>query len=186
MSEPGRRLVHASGSLVPIGYVLSVLTWPQVQALVVLATGIATVLEGLRLSGRLDWWVYHRFTREYETDWPAGYAIALVGATVTVLVFPPQVAVPALLMLTIADPVSGVLSSGKLAVKQGYVLLATFGISLSIAGLLLVPTIPAIMGATAATVADGIKPTIAGYVIDDNLTIPIGAAAAMQVGLVIF
>lgn len=185
MSEPGRRLVHASGSLVPIGYVLGVLAWPHVQGLVLLATAIATVLEGLRLSGRLDLWVYERFTRDYEADWPAGYALALVGASVTVLAFGPRVAVPALLMLTIADPVSGVLSSGKLAVKQGYVLLATFGISLAIAGLLLVPTIPAVLGATAATVADGVKPTIAGYVIDDNLTIPIGAAAAMQVGFLL-
>lgn len=186
MIEPGRRLVHASGSLVPLLYVVDVLTWPQVQGLVLLAMAIATVLESLRLSGRLDWWAYRRFTRDYEADWPAGYALALVGATVTVLLFDPIVAVPALLMLTIADPISGILSSGSLEVKQGYVLLATFGISLGIAGLLLVPPGPAILGATAATVADGIKPTIAGYVIDDNLTIPIGAAAAMQVGFLLF
>ncbi len=177
--------MHASGSLVALLYVVDVLTWPQVKGLVLLAMAIATVLQGLRLSGRLDWWVYRRFTRDYETDWPAGYALALVGATVTVLVFDPIVAVPALLMLTIADPISGILSSGSLEVKQGYVLLATFGISLGIAGLLLVPPGPAILGATAATVADGIKPTIAGYVIDDNLTIPIGAAAAMQVGFLL-
>ncbi|MFB6086342.1 MAG: dolichol kinase [Halodesulfurarchaeum sp.] len=185
MSEPGRRLVHASGSLVPIAYVMELITWPQVTGLVLLAMSVAAVLEGLRLSGRLDWWVYRRFTREYEAHWPAGYAIALVGATVTVLAFDPRVAVPALLMLTIADPVSGMLSRKSLEVKRGYVLLVTFGLSLAIAGLLFVPTIPAVLGATAATVADGVKPTIAGYVIDDNLTIPIGAATAMQIGFVL-
>ncbi|MDR5656110.1 dolichol kinase [Halodesulfurarchaeum sp. HSR-GB] len=183
MSEPGRRLVHASGSLVPIAYVFEVLTWRQVQGLLVLALAVVTVLEGLRLSGRLDWWVYERFTRDYEAHWPAGYALALLGATATVLVFRPTVAVPALLMLTIADPISGVLSSDELAVKQGYVLLVTFGVSLGIAGLLRVPLLAAVLGAGAATVADGVKPTIAGYVIDDNLTIPVAAATAMELGL---
>ncbi|MDZ7849949.1 MAG: dolichol kinase [Halodesulfurarchaeum sp.] len=185
MSEYGRRLVHASGSLVPIAYVMDIITWPQATGLVLIAMAIATVLEALRLSGHLDLWVYERFTRDYEANWPAGYALALVGASVTVLAFDPRVAVPALLMLTIADPVSGILSSGSLEVKQGYVLLATFGISLGIAGLLLIPPGPAVMGAATATVADGAKPTIGGYVIDDNLTIPIGAAAAMQVGFLL-
>ena len=185
MSEPGRRLVHASGSTVPLLFVFDVLTWPQVQGIVVIAMSIATVLEGLRLSGYLDLWVYDRFTRDYEANWPAGYALALVGATVTVLVFQPLVAVPALLMLTIGDPISGILSSGRLEVKQGYVLLATFGICLGIAGVLLVPAGPAVLGAGAATVADGVKPTVSGYVIDDNLTIPVFAAVAMQLGLLV-
>ncbi|PSQ60006.1 MAG: dolichol kinase, partial [Halobacteriales archaeon SW_9_67_25] len=35
----------------------------------------------------------------------------------------------------------------------------------------------------AATVADGVKPVVAGYVLDDNLTIPPAAAVAMTVGL---
>lgn len=183
MSEPGRRLVHASGSLVPLAYVADLLTWGQVQALVLVALSVATVLEGLRLSGRLDWWVYRRFTREYEADWPAGYALALAGAAVTILLFGPRVAVPALLMLTIADPLSGVLGSGSLEVKEGYVLLATFGICLGIAGLLGLGPVPAVLGAGAATTADGVKPRVGGFVIDDNLSIPIGAAAAMWVGL---
>ena len=182
MTEIGRRVVHASGSLVPLAFLAGLLTWVHVQGLVLLATAIAAVLEGLRLSGRLEWRVFRQFTREYEADWPAGYALALVGASATVLVFGPRVAVPALLMLTIADPISGVLGSGRLKVKAGYVLLATFGICLGIAGLLRVPPLPALLGAGAATAADGLKPSIRGYVIDDNLSIPIAAAAAMWVG----
>lgn len=166
----------------PLAYLAGLLTWPQVQGLILATTAVTAVLEGLRLSGRLDWWVYRQFTREYEADWPAGYALALVGASVTVLLFGPRIAVPALLMLTVADPISGVLSSGSLEVKAGYVLLVTFGICLGIAGLLRVPTLPAVLGAGAATAADGLKPRIAGYVIDDNLSIPIAAAAAMWVG----
>ena len=170
----------------PLLYVFEVLTWRQAQVIVLSAMAVATVLEGLRLSGYLDWWVYRTFTREYEQHWPAGYALALFGASVTVLVFEPRVAVPALLMLTIGDPVSGILGGNTLEVKEGYVLLVTFGICLSIAGLLAVPTGAAVLGAGAATIADGTTPSVRGYVIDDNLTIPIVAASAMSIGLALF
>jgi dolichol kinase len=86
-------------------------------------------------------------------------------------------------MLTIGDPVSGVLSRGVLAVKQVYVLLAMFGTCLAIASVLLVPFWPAVAGSVAATAADGFKPTVAGRVVDDNLSIPIVAATAMQLVL---
>ncbi len=185
MSEVGRRLVHVSGTTVPVLYLLELLTWTHVKYLLLAATVIALALEVLRLSGGLDLWVYDRFTRDYEQDRVAGYALAIVGAAITSWVFDPFVAVPAMLMLTIADPVSGVLSGNSLEIKQGYVLLATFGICLAIASLLLVPFVPAIAGALAATAADGVKPTIAGRVLDDNLSIPVSAAVAMQAVLLV-
>jgi len=46
-----------------------------------------------------------------------------------------------------------------------------------------VPLPAAILGGLAAMVADGVKPIINGFVVDDNLTIPIYAAVAMTVGL---
>ena len=185
MSELGRRLVHVSGTTIPVLYLLEVLRWTQVKYLLLAAAVIALVLEGLRLSGHLDVWVYQRFTRDYEQERVAGYALALVGAAITGWLFEPFVAVPALLMLTIADPVSGVLSRDTLAIKQGFVLLATFGICLAIASLLRVPFWPALAGAGAATLADGVKPSVGGRVLDDNLTIPVFAAVAMQVVLVV-
>jgi dolichol kinase len=42
-----------------------------------------------------------------------------------------------------------------------------------------------VAGAGAATAADGVKPTIAGRVLDDNLTIPIAAGAAMALVLLL-
>jgi dolichol kinase len=41
----------------------------------------------------------------------------------------------------------------------------------------------AILGGLAAMVADGVKPIIGDFVVDDNLTIPVFAALAMFVGL---
>ena len=185
MSELGRRLVHASGSVVPVLYLLDVLAWIHVRYLLLFAVAGVAALEALRLDGRLDLWVYRELTRSYEKRQIAGYALAIAGAAITVWAFEPFVAVPALLMLTIADPVSGVLSRDALEIKQGYVLLATFGVCLAIASLLLVPLFAALAGAAAATVADGVKPIVAGRVVDDNLTIPIAAAAAMQVALLV-
>ncbi|MFB6267454.1 MAG: dolichol kinase [Halodesulfurarchaeum sp.] len=185
MSEPGRRLVHASGSLVPGAYLAGLLTWEAVRWLLLAGLVLAAVLEALRLRDRLDWWIYRRLTREYEDEAVAGYALAVFGAAVTGWLFPPGVAVPALLMLTLADPASGLLSRDELGIKRSYVLLAMFGLCLAIASLLLVPFWPAVAGAAAATAADGVKPTVGEWVIDDNLTIPTVAAAAMHVGLLV-
>ncbi len=185
MSELGRRAVHISGSLLPGLYLLDVATWVHVQYVLALASVIAVTLETIRLTRGIDFWAYNRLTRDYEDDNIAGYALAIFGGTITAVAFEPFVAVPAMLMLTIADPVSGVLSRDDLGVKQGFVLLAMFGVCMAIASVLLVPLWPAVAAAGAATAADGLKPTIAGRVIDDNLTIPIAAGVAMQVGLVL-
>ncbi|WP_415379556.1 dolichol kinase [Halosimplex sp. TS25] len=175
-----RRLVHASGTAVPLSYLLvAEITWRHIQVLLVAGLMVAFVLEVIRLIVGLDWRIYEKLTREYEQDNLAGYFLAVFGMTVVALVFEPEIAVPALLMLTIADPVSGLLGSGELrTAKDVSVLLVTF----AVATLLAVPFVPpvaAVLGGVAATVADGIKPVIRGYVIDDNLTIPVAGAVAM-------
>ena len=195
--EVTRRLVHASTSVVPLSYVfLDAVTWRAVQGFLVVAVAVATLLEVVRLYVGLDWAVFDRLTREYEQDNLAGYFLGTVGMTAVALAFPPTetalvaslgpspVAVPAILMLTVADPVSGLLGSGTLrAAKQAWVLLATFGVATLLA-VPFVPSIAAVAGGVAATVADGLKPVVRGYVVDDNLSIPVAAAAAMYVVVV--
>lgn len=185
MSELGRRLVHASGAVVPGAYLAGLLAWPTLRWLLVLGSVGALALEALRLSGYVSWRVFDRLTREYEQDNPAGYALYVLSWTATAWLFAPGVAVPAMLMLALADPASGLLSGDELGVKQGWVLLATFGVCMSIASLLDVPPLPAVAGSLAATLADGATPVVWGYVVDDNATIPLGAAAAMWVGLAV-
>ena len=66
--------------------------------------------------------------------------------------------------------------------KDVTVLLTTF----AVATLLAVPFVPAtaaVCGGVAATVADGIKPVVRGYVIDDNLSIPVASAVAMYLAV---
>ena len=179
--ELKRRLVHASGSGLVALYLLAEyldapLTWDRFRVLmVVLAVG-AIGLEFLRLRVGLESWIYEKLTREYEQEQFAGYGYYMLSMTVVVLFFEPEIALPAMLMLAIGDPVSGALSDDTLRrVKRPQVLAATFGVMLVLA-LPFLPTAAAVAAAIGATVADGVKVTYGEFVLDDNLTIPIYAA----------
>ena len=182
-SEVKRRLVHVSGTGYPALYLLGLAGYDQLRLLLVASAVGALVLEAIRLFVGLEWRIFDELTREYEQDNLAGYALYMFGMTAAALAFQPKVAIPAMLMLTIADPISGLVGSGELGVKATHTLLLTFGVCALIASLSGLPALVAFLGALAATLADGAKPVIAGYVVDDNLTIPIGAAVAMHVAL---
>jgi len=187
--ELARRGVHAAGSVLPLAHVLApeVVTWPRLQYLVLAGLVLTGALEVARLAGGLDHAIFRRLTREYERENPAGYALYVIGGGAVVLLAPPAIAVPAVLMLTLGDPISGIVSDGRLRPVKGVVpLAAMFGTCLLVGGLAATVWFPdqlslpaAIAGALAATVADGAKPVVAGYVIDDNITIAPVAAAVM-------
>lgn len=183
--EIRRRVVHASGAFVPAAYLVDahygvgLVTWRVVQALAVAGLIVTAFLEAARLYGGLEHAIYEQLTREYEQDSVAGYALYVLSSTVVVLVFQPQIAVPALFMLTLADPIGGLLSSGELrSVARPRVLVGMFLVSFALA-YPFVPPLAAAAGAFGAMVADGVKPRIRGWVVDDNLTIPILAAVLM-------
>ena len=182
-SELGRRLVHVGGGFPVYLYLVGWLHWPQLRAIYLLGIGAAVVLEAVRLFVGVDWWIYRELTREYEQDNPAGYALYVVGSAVVALTFAPRIAVPAVLMLAIVDPVSGLLTgNGHGRVKPPRVIAVTFTLA-GLIGLVFVPLHAAVAGAALATVADGATPVVRGHVVDDNLGIPIGAAVAMWVAL---
>jgi dolichol kinase len=189
MGELRRRGVHLLGTLVPAGYLLDdalgvdLVAWHHLQYALVGGTLVAFGLEALRLSGRVEWEIYEHLTREYEQGNLAGYAIYAVGMTAAALAFQPAVALAAMFMLTVGDPISGLLSSGSVG-KTPPVLAVMFLVCLGLAWPL-VPPGAAVAGAATATLADGVKPVVRGYVIDDNLTIPIGAGAAMALVLAV-
>jgi len=188
--EVARRLVHVTGATVPVAYLLGddLVGWRLVQLFLAVALVAVVVLEFLRLSVGLDWAIYDRLTREYEQENPAGYALYIVGMAAVAgavdIGLPVGAAVAAMLMLAIGDPISGLLGSAEASnVKQAWVLLVMFGVCTLLAAPF-VPTTAALLGGVAATFADGVKPTIAGYVVDDNLSIPVLGAVAMWVGVV--
>lgn len=194
MSELQRRLVHLSGASLPLLYALGLLPWRYLQGLLVLGSSAAAVLEVLRLFAGLDWAIYDRLTREYERDNPAAYALYMFSTTAVALAFEPYVAVPGMLMLAVGDPISGVLGRNDVGTTKRLEALAVmFGVCFLLAlPFLIAPAagttlaggvLSAAVGAAAATLADGVKPVIAGYVVDDNLSIP--PAACVGIALVL-
>lgn len=194
MSEIERRFVHASGTGFPALFLLDLATWQQLQYLLVLATAAAGLLEFLRLYVGLNWSIYDRLTREYEQDNPAGYALYFVSMTAVAFLFEPPVAVPGMLMLTVGDPISGLLGSNEAGrAKRFGVLAAMFAVCFLLAVPFTTSAVPssawlvgvaaAAVGATGATLADGVKPVVATYVIDDNLSIPPAACLGIWIVL---
>jgi len=189
VAELGRRVVHASGAGFPGLYLLSLVDWATLRLILVGFAGTAALLELLRLSVGLDWAVYDRLTREYEQDNPAGYALYAVSMAAVGLVFPPPVAVPGMLMLALADPVGGMLgSAGVREWKAPGVVVATFGVSFLLAAPFTVgargPAVGALaaaVGAVGAAAADGYKPRVFGFVVDDNASIPVLACLGIAV-----
>lgn len=181
--EVRRRFLHAAGAVFPALYLVDVVSWTQLQAIYLAGSALAIGLEAVRLVLEVEWRVFEQLTREYEASNPAGYALYTVSSTAVVVAFDPIVAVPAVLMLALGDPVSGVLATNEFhRPKRPTVMAAMFAVCAVIA-IWFVPLVPAVLGALVATLADGFTPVLAGYVIDDNLSIPIGAASAMWVGL---
>ena len=181
--EVRRRFVHVGGAAFPLAYLAGVVTWPQLQLIYVAGLLVALVLEFVRLVLGVEWWLFDQLAREYERSNVAGYALYVIGSTVAVLVFEPRVAVPAVLMLAVVDPVSGLLADNEFREPKRPTVLA---VAFALSGLIAAPFVPlpsALLGAAATTAADGMTPVIRGHAIDDNLTIPIGAGAAMWVGL---
>jgi dolichol kinase len=182
--ELGRRLVHASGTGLPIIYLLGI-AWRDVAILYLAFTIGAVALDMIRLYTGLDWWIYEHLTREYEQDNPAGYVLYMLSSAVTWFVFDPAVAVPAIMMLTLGDPISGIVGSGELRfVKRPTALAIMFAVCVLIAVPFHYAAPPTVIaGAVGGTLADGVKLSVSGYIIDDNLTIPVVAGAAMQLAV---
>ncbi|MCO8266851.1 dolichol kinase [Haloferax prahovense] len=186
-AEVKRRLVHASGSGMPLLYLLGLVEWRTLGYLFVFLAAVVSVLELLRLFGGLEWAVYDELTREYEQDNVAGYALYVYSQTAVALVFDPHVAVPGMFMLTIGDPISGLMGSAPVGeLKSVRTLAAMFAVCFVLAAPFVIPVsgvvaggLAAAAGAAGATLADGVKPVVAGYVIDDNLSIPPVACVAI-------
>ncbi|GAB7095900.1 dolichol kinase [Halolamina litorea] len=184
MTELGRRAVHASGTGIPALYLLGVVDWPGVRLLLVGLSVAVTALEFVRLVLDYEWPLFDQLAREYERENVAGYALYAYSQAVVALLFTPAVALPGMVMLTIGDPVSGYLGDNDAGTaKQAGVLGVMFFVCFALAAPFTVAVVglpvgvaAAATGAAGATLADGVKPVVAGRVIDDNASIPIAAA----------
>jgi dolichol kinase len=176
--EFGRKLVHGLGTAFPALLVVPFIEWIHVTVLMVLVTTAVVSLEVLRLQFGVTVFLHDLLLREYEHDSPAAYMLYMLSMTVVAVVFDPGVAIPAILMLAIGDPIAGVVSADELRlVKRPTALAAMFAVCALLAAPFAVDQPLAVaLGAAGGTVADGVKPTIGEFVVDDDLTVaPLGA-----------
>lgn len=184
-----RRIIHAAGALYVAPYLLGWLSWEWTRVLLVTGLIVVALLEGIRLIVGLDHAIYRALTRPYERESVAGYALYQVSMTWVGLWFAPPIAIPAMWMLALGDPVSGALGTNAAdEFKRPRVWVATFLVCLVVALPITIPafgttvgTLAAAVGAFGAAVADGLPPVIRGRAVDDNLTIPLFAAIGIWV-----
>ncbi|MCX2820015.1 hypothetical protein EGH25_11710 [Haladaptatus sp. F3-133] len=120
-----RRGVHSVSSVVGLAYVIGLLQWNEVQILTGVGFAVIVLLEFDRLvlgNSLLD-----PLYRDYEQESPAGYAYAISGMFLAVILFEPPIAVAAVFVLSFADPVVGLISPNELLrVKPVSILVAMF------------------------------------------------------------
>jgi dolichol kinase len=191
VKEIRRKAIHLTGLSVPLGLIF--LGRTVTAGAIALALAVSLLLEVQRLNGKIRL----PEIRDHEETKVAGYIYYMLGSLLCVLLFPPMIAVTAMLFLTLGDTVSGLAGSilkncdvrgmpapaGRGRIKPLPVVAAMFTACLFIGYLtsgfsgLSFPVYLA--GAAAATFADGVAIIIRNRSLDDNFSIPIFSGALM-------
>lgn len=180
-----RRAFHLlAGSSIPVG-ALFMDRATAIAALAVLA-GLAIALEALRLRWTLfnDWLLSHVVLfRESERTKPTGSTVMVIAALAAFLLFAKPVAIVALLVLAVGDPIASAAGRGapgpRIAGKS-LVGAGAFAIAATLAGLGASLHADVSLGwwlVVGAIV--GAATEVAPLRVDDNATIPLVAGAAM-------
>lgn len=182
-----RKFIHiSSGIVISVLYAISKRDLFIIGLLFLLL--IILCLEALRFKGVVS----VPFLRGREEKKIGGHAFFILGAFISILVFPKQVAIASILILAIGDTASGIVltvKGGPLESREGYkkrikppeVILVMFIVSFLVGYYTLDSLRMAIFGAIGATIADGVYLRIYGLTIDDNLTIPLYSGFLMSI-----
>lgn len=188
-NELRRRVNHLSGATVPIAYMFDLISWSVVGQLLSIAVLVAGVLEAIRLDTSIpDRFeilnVFYRQLRSYESESLAGYFYYVLGGLIVWLIFPTHLAVVSSLLVSVGDPISGVL--GTIFERLGYDVSFIIPLNFVFSGFLVVLVFAGLSsasvqtiallgvgGAIAFTFADGYPVEIIGFRIDDNILIPV-------------
>lgn len=189
--EISRKVLHLFSSIIPLGYLWLI---QDKGTMVLILASLSLVAIFVEMGRKYNSWVKKVFTmvlnfmlRDNELAGSlTGATWLLFGSTLTILLFPIHIAVPALLFLTVGDTFAAIV--GKLfpvgRIKQK-TLSGTFaGIisSIGVAGWvnqILQPEI-IILGAVIAMAVE-----VSPIPLNDNLTIPLSGGLAMSYGLMV-
>jgi dolichol kinase len=201
LKELGRKAFHMAGCVIPAAYYFFV---PKEYMAVLLAVCVmgAGILEYMRLTGR-DLYP-SSYMRPSEKGRLAAYFYAAAAMFLSVLLFSKTIAVAAILFLVFGDAITGLAGvvlfmytgkkfiDGREKADRGLVyavthpkpvtlMLVMFAVC-GVIGLAFRPELSYLAiaaGAVGAVIADAFPWRIAGYTIDDNLSIPLVAGALM-------
>ena len=192
VKEVRRKAIHLTGLSVPLGLIFLGKTVTAGAIALVLAASL--LLEAARLKGMIRL----PEVRDHEETKVASYIYYMAGSLLCVLLFPPSIAVTAMLFLILGDAVSGLAGSilkncdvrgapapaGRGRIKPLPIVAAMFIACLLIGYLasgfsgLSFPVYLA--GAAAATFADGVAIIVGTRSLDDNFSIPVFSGALMS------
>jgi dolichol kinase len=212
IKEVSRKSVHMAGFVIPLAYYFF---FPRLWVLTILgvAVAIAAFMELIRTSGNPIFPKILLRGHE-EKGVLGGYFFAVLSAFLAVLIFDKTIAVAAMLFLDFGDAITGLAGAimtmhGNKADKRDYDhrpgtiwgelsyavrhhksawLMAVMFIICGIIGLAFYPSLsPAaiIVGALGAVIADAFPWRFFGYIVDDNLSIPLLSGALMTLALLI-
>jgi dolichol kinase len=190
--EVRRKAIHLTGLSVPLGLIFLGSTATAAAIAVVFA--ISLFIESARLQGKIRL----PEVRDHEKTKVAGYIYYMAGSLLAVLLFPPGIAITAMLFLSLGDTLSGLVGSilqncdVRAAPSQGVrwrtkpmpVVAATAAACILIGYLAsdissLSPHVY-LAGAAAATFADGVAIIIRDKSLDDNFSIPVLSGIVMS------
>jgi dolichol kinase len=189
VKEIRRKAIHLSGLSVPIGLLVFGRTFTA--SMIALALVVALVLEWHRLKGKISL----PEVRSQEKDKVASYIYYITGSLLCVLLFPPMIAVTAMLLLSLGDTVSGLAGSvlAKADVRSRRemwcckpmpIVVVMFTACLLIgylaSGITRLSFPVYFAGAVGATFADCVAIVIRNKGLDDNFSIPIFAGLMMS------
>jgi dolichol kinase len=194
LREIKRKAIHLTGLSVPFGILVFGRTFTA--TLIALALVVALILEAQRLKGKIRL----PEVRDQEEKKVASYIYYISGSLLCVLLFPPMIAVTAMLLLSLGDTISGLAGSilenanvrgcnEKWRIKPLPIVTTMFAACLVIgylaSGLTRLPFPVYLAGAVGATVADSVAIIFCNRSLDDNFTIPIFAGALMSAAVLI-
>lgn len=182
--ELQRKSFHLAMIVVPVWVYLM----PPTPALLglIIASFITVAVDLLRLSDhrlrRFFLRLFRSLIRPHEEEHLLGSTHYMIAALLSVIVFDHEVAIAALAFLVLGDAAAAIVGKrfGKPLYwgKSPHGSIACFAICLAVGIPLLGSTPVALIGATAATVAEALPSPL-----DDNMRVPIFSGIAMQLAL---
>lgn len=181
----GRRLIHLLTTGVPLAYLYLIPDRVRFSILMAVLVSFCLIIDRLRVNPR---WrlkaIFERLfgsqLRPHELDGAlTGASWSGLGMLITVVVFPREIAIAALFVLTIGDPLAGLIGErmGGYKFNGKSIFAAGLGALASLGFMLLVPGLNHVVAAVGAVA--GMTAEVLPLPVNDNLRIPFTSGLAM-------